>query len=118
MPREEVLKLQQKATLLVNPRTPEGEFTKYSFPSKTMEYFASGKPTLLYRLPGIPDEYFEYCYTVDTLGVDALSETLSCILNLSNEKLEQKGRCARNFVLSQKNPIVQCTKIVQLISQI
>lgn len=118
LPREEVLKLQQKATLLVNPRTPEGEFTKYSFPSKTMEYFASGKPTLLYRLPGIPDEYFEHCYTVDVLGIDALSESLSCVLNLSNEKLEQKGRSARNFVLSQKNPIVQCSKIVQLISKI
>ena len=67
-----------------------------------MEYFASGKPTLLYRLPGIPDEYFEYCYTVDTLGVDALSETLSCILNLSNEKLEQKV-CKKFCFISKKS---------------
>src|SRR5690606_28854588 len=38
--RERVLKFQKKATVLVNPRKSEGEFTKYSFPSKTMEYLA------------------------------------------------------------------------------
>ena len=30
------LKMQRQATILVNPRTSEGEYTKYSFPSKTI----------------------------------------------------------------------------------
>ena len=48
---EDVLILQKKAHLLVNPRHSNEEFTKYSFPSKTMEYLASGTPTLMCRLP-------------------------------------------------------------------
>ena len=39
--REEVLKLQRRATVLVNPRFSNEEFTLFSFPSKTMEYMAS-----------------------------------------------------------------------------
>lgn len=31
---ETALEMQHKATILVNPRTSEGEYTKYSFPSK------------------------------------------------------------------------------------
>ncbi len=118
LPRKEVLRLQRKATLLVNPRTPEGEFTKYSFPSKTMEYLASGVPTLLYKLPGIPDEYYEYCYTLEQLGVESLSQKLSIILSSSQQHLRSVGRKARNFILSQKNPIKQCEKIMMLIERL
>ncbi|MEO5757993.1 MAG: glycosyltransferase [Mesorhizobium sp.] len=60
LPRDEVLKLQFQASVLVNPRGPGGEFTKYSFPSKTMEYMASGRTVLMHRLPGIPEEYHQY----------------------------------------------------------
>ena len=38
----------------VNPRQNNEEFTKYSFPSKTMEYLASGVPVVAYKLDGIP----------------------------------------------------------------
>ncbi len=36
LPHEETVRLQRQATVLVNPRTNQGEYTKYSFPSKTM----------------------------------------------------------------------------------
>mgnify|MGYP003303651866 CR=1 FL=1 len=38
--RSQVLALQRSATVLVNPRRNNEEYTKYSFPSKTMEYLA------------------------------------------------------------------------------
>ena len=56
-PRDEVLRLQRQATVLVNPRRNNEEFTKYSFPSKNLEYLASGVPLVAYKLDGIPDEY-------------------------------------------------------------
>lgn len=115
LPRNEVILLQRQADLLVNPRTPEGEFTKYSFPSKTMEYLASGVPTLLYRLPGIPDEYFDYCFVIEKLGVDVLKDKMEEILAMPLENLKNVGNKARNFVLEQKNPIQQCKKIFYLI---
>lgn len=117
LPRHEILHLQKRADLLVNPRTPEGVFTKYSFPSKTMEYLASGTPTLLYRLPGIPDEYFDYCFVLDKLGVEALRDKLDEVLSLSDEDLRLMGGRARKFILEQKNPVRQCEKIFQLIQK-
>lgn len=113
--RKEAVALQRNATLLVNPRTPEGEFTNYSFPSKIMEYFGSGVPCLMYRLPGIPDEYFKYCFTVDDLSISSLSNKLSEILSLREEQLKKKGSEAQEFIKEEKNPIKQCEKIFNLI---
>lgn len=116
--RNEALKLQQGATLLVNPRTPEGEFTKYSFPSKTMEYLGSGVPTLLYRLPGIPDEYYDYCFNLSDLSISALSAELYKIMNMDAAELQSIGQRAKQFILEQKNPQVQTKKILDLIHSI
>lgn len=116
--RDQALELQRHATLLVNPRTPEGEFTKYSFPSKTMEYLASGVPTLLYQLPGIPSEYYKYCYSLKDLSIEALSSVIEEILLKSNDELESMGKRARSYVLENKNPQKQVAKIVDLINKV
>lgn len=116
--REEVLKLQKKCDLLVNPRTPDGEYTKYSFPSKTMEYLASGTPTLLYRLPGIPDEYYEYCYSIYNAGDNSLYDKITEILEKPKDELKSFGLMAREFILKNKNPEKQCEKIVKMINKL
>lgn len=117
LPRKEILKKQKEATLLINPRTPEGEFTKYSFPSKTMEYFASGVPTLLYSLPGIPEEYYQYCFQINELGVEVLSKKIEEILSLNNETLYSIGKAAREYVINNKNPYKQCEKVKIILEQ-
>lgn len=114
--REEVLKLQRNAILLVNPRTSEGDFTKYSFPSKNMEYLASGVPSLLYKLPGIPDEYYDYCFSLSEIGVEALRSMLEDILARIPDDLDKMGANARRFILDNKNPQKQVEKIIDLIS--
>lgn len=118
LPRAEVLKLQKQSSLLVNPRTPEGEFTKFSFPSKTMEYLASGVPTLLYKLPGIPDEYYEYCFALEQLSIQELANKIQEILEMNSEKLAAIGVRARNFILENKTPRPQCQKIIDLINSL
>lgn len=118
MPREVVLKKQREAALLVNPRTPEGEFTRYSFPSKTMEYLGSGVPTLLYRLPGIPEDYYNHCFSIEEIGIGALVSAMRNILSLKEEDLLEKGREAREFILQYKNPSAQCVKLKDLIEEV
>lgn len=116
LPRVEVLKLQKSANLLVNPRTPEGDFTKYSFPSKTMEYLASGVPTLLYKLPGIPEAYYQYCFCLEDLSVAALSNKMAEVLYENPVILNDIGLRARNFILTMKNPIEQSKKVIDIIN--
>lgn len=62
VPIEEAVKAQLSAYLLVNPRPSNEEFTKYSFPSKNVEYMVSGAPLLTTKLPGMPAEYYEYVF--------------------------------------------------------
>jgi len=118
VPREKVLSLQKQATVLINPRTSEGEFTKYSFPSKIMEYFASGTPTIMHRLPGIPEEYFNYCFVADREDAKGLYDTIKTACGMNQADLEDVGRKAQNFILENKNIKNQACKIFEMIKNL
>ncbi len=118
LPRERVLDMQQRATVLVNPRTSEGEFTRFSFPSKVMEYFASGTPTIIHRLPGIPEEYFSYCFVAEQEDSEGLYKAIAKTCEMDQDELNEIGKKARRFILEQKNPKIQVHKILNLISSI
>lgn len=109
------LRMQRKATILVNPRTSEGEYTKYSFPSKTMEYLFAGKSVIINRLPGIPEEYYDYVYTPDNETVSALAECISTVLALSKEERRIKAEKGKGFVIEKKNSFVQTKRILDMI---
>lgn len=109
--RKKVLELQAEATVLVNPRQNEGEYTKYSFPSKNIEYLSSGKPVIAYKLDGIPDEYDDYLQYVDDNSIEALADKIVSICTLPKDELKTIGELGKRYVTSQKNPQKQCEKI-------
>jgi len=115
VPQKEALALQAKASALINPRTPEGLFTKYSFPSKTLEYLRSAKPVICYKLEGIPDEYDPYlCYIKENSSEGIIQAVDQLAIRTAEERMAI-GEKGRRFVLSQKNPTVQCEKLVRLL---
>lgn len=116
--RKQALALQRKATVLVNPRQNNNEFTKYSFPSKTMEYLASGVPVVAYKLDGIPDEYDEYLTYPDDNTPTALARSLTDILSMPLEKRKELGMKGKNFVISEKNAKSQTLKIIELLTEV
>lgn len=115
VPPEEALILQKKATLLVNPRHSNEEFTKYSFPSKTMEYLASGTPTLMCRLPSIPEEYYDYLFFFEDESIVGMSRKMMEVCQMDTAALEQKGRNASDFIMTTKNPNYQVGKIIKIL---
>lgn len=115
VPNELVVRKQLKATLLVNPRPSIEEFTKYSFPSKNMEYMASGTPVLTTPLQGMPKEYNDYVYLFEDETVDGMVKTLTTILSKDKLELHDKGIRAKEFVLKEKNNVVQAEKILKMI---
>ena len=110
-----VVQLQKEVTLLVNPRPTGAEYTKYSFPSKNMEYMVSGTPVLTTNLPGMPIEYKKYVYLIDDESVEGLSEMLRTVLSKPREELLKKGVEAREFVLNNKNNIMQAQKVLEIL---
>lgn len=113
----EVVEAEIKAMLLINPRPTSGEYTKYSFPSKTMEYMVSGTYTLTTKLSGIPDEYFDYCGCIDSSTSEDIARAIDNALNLGREELHARGLKAKRFVLSEKNNMIQIQKVVSFIKQ-
>lgn len=111
----EVVEKEMEATLLINPRPTNEEFVKYSFPSKTMEYMASGTPVLTTVLPGMPKEYHPYVYLIEEETAEGIGKALKKVLSQPDEALFQKGAEARQFILENKNNVIQGKKILDLL---
>ncbi|MDD4689568.1 MAG: glycosyltransferase [Eubacteriales bacterium] len=116
VPNEKIVSAELSATLLVNPRPTTEEFTKFSFPSKNMEYMVSGTPLLTTTLPGMPKEYYPYVYLFDKETTEGYAEVLLKVLSLPNKDIEDKGQKAKEFVLSKKNNVVQAARLLSLIN--
>lgn len=112
LPRLEVQKLQKAATVLVNPRNSNDEYTIYSFPSKTMEYLASGTPTLMSHLKCIPAEYDKFIFYLDEDTVDGLAAKLQQVCNIPLEERNAFGKAAAEFIINTKTPKPQVKKII------
>ena len=114
----EILIEEKKCTLLINPRFSNEEYTKYSFPSKNMEYMASGTPLLTTKLLGMPKEYYKYVFFIKNESVDGIINEIENIKTLSNEELFKKGKKSQDFVIKYKNNIIQSKKIIDFLNNI
>lgn len=112
--QKEALTMQANATALLNPRQPTGIFTRYSFPSKTLEYMRSGKPVLCCKLEGIPSDYDQYLQYMPE-GAEGIVQSVHDLMKLSDVQRKQIGEKGRNYVLQHKNPQGQCEKLIALL---
>ena len=112
---QEIVAEEQKASLLVNPRPIAPEYTKYSFPSKNMEYMVSGTPMLTTKLPGMPREYYPYVYLIEDETSEGIANILCQIFAEPFEERKAKAKQARAFVIEHKSNIVQSTKIINFL---
>jgi len=111
---DELQSIQQNSLMLINPRQNVHEFTKYSFPSKTMEYMMSARPVIAYKLDGIPDEYTQYIISPEDNSPQKLADLITHYASLPESELELIGLKARDFVLTKKDAVSQTKKIIEL----
>jgi glycosyltransferase involved in cell wall biosynthesis len=117
IPSEELIDILTKATLLVNPRPSHENYTKYSFPSKNLEYMSVGTPLITTKLPGIPIDHYPYIYFIEDETETGIYNTLKNLLKKSDGELHQFGSRCKDFTLNEKNNIIQTKKIIQMINQ-
>ncbi|QXW17939.1 glycosyltransferase [Comamonas aquatica] len=118
IPIERVHKLQSEAAVLINPRMPNDDYTKYSFPSKIIEYMASGRPLIMHRLPGVPAEYYEYCFSPRDSSVDALKCIIEDVFYRSRRDLDEVGLRAKNFISNNKTSTHQALRILKFMKRV
>lgn len=104
--------------LLVQPRPVNQSFVRYSFPSKLLEYMASGTPVLTTRLHGIPPEYDPYVYWIDDDSEHGIRLALERILQLKPDDRRAKGLAAAEFVQSTRGSVSQGKKIADFLAAI
>src|SRR3546814_3104307 len=78
---------------------------------------ASGRPVVMYRLQGIPDEYFEFCFTPGNNDSDGLRQCLLDVLSLRDDELSQIGFKAREFIYNNKSAQYQAEKMLNFRSE-
>lgn len=96
----ESLEIQRAADILINPRANDGEYTKYSFPSKIMEYMSTGRPVMCFKLDGIPDEYDNYLTYFSS--ADEMAEEIEKMCALPRAELDRIGAAGAEFVRREK----------------
>lgn len=111
-----IVEEEKKCTLLINPRPPIGEWTAYSFPSKNMEYMASGTPLVAFDLPCIPEEYKPHFYMIPEYTKDCIKAFLEEILKLDADEIHKFGIRAQEWIVNNKNSKVQVKKLLDVIS--
>ena len=113
----EIVSAEMRASLLVNPRPVAPEYTKYSFPSKNMEYMVSGTPLLTTKLPGMPKEYYPFIYQIEDESPDGIAKVLTETLNIPFKERKQKAEQARDFVIKYKTNVQQAGRIVRFLKK-
>lgn len=104
-PNADVVIAQKQAAFLVNPRLTKGygDYIKYSFPSKNIEYMTSGTPVITTKLPAITKDYDEHVFYFEDESVEGMKNVLDTCLNMSPEDMKQKGEKAREFIFNKLN---------------
>ena len=113
---QQIVEEEKKCTVLINPRPPIGEWTAYSFPSKNMEYMASGTPLVAFDLPCIPEEYKQYFYMIPEYTKDCIKTFLENILKSDSMEIHEFGIKAQSWIVDNKNPKAQIKKFLDVIS--
>ncbi len=101
----------KKASVLVNPRQNNEEYTKYSFPSKNIEYLLSGNHVVGYMLDGMPRIYQNFIEIVPDDSIEALGQTIKTAVS---ERCDHKGfyRYAQEKLLCAEfiNSVIEMSK--------
>lgn len=110
-PNAMVVEDEKRAALLVNPRPADKEYTKYSFPSKNMEYMASYTPVLTTKLEGMPSEYLSFVYLIEESGQEGVCSALKKVFDIPANDRYALGEKAGKFIKDNKNNIAQSKRI-------
>ena len=115
---DEMMKIQAKSDLLVCPRHFDEFTTKYTFPSKLLEYIIAGVPVLSNKLKGIPQEYEKYVTLSEYDDPLTWAKYINEILIDNPEKYKQKAIWALKESAEKKSWENQAKKVISLFNQV
>lgn len=106
-----------QSDILVNPRKNNEIFTKYSFPSKNLDYLSYGIPFIGFKLDGIPKEYFSIMIVPDSESNDDLAKKIIEVAAMNYEQRIKYYEKAKNFIINNKSCYQQGKRIVRFLNE-
>lgn len=102
------------ADVLVNPRLNNEEYTKYSFPSKNIEYLLTGNTVVGYMLDGMPDVYSNFMIIPESDTVDGLKTAILRALHEPAENQLERQQKAWKYLSENRTSIKVGQEILKL----
>jgi glycosyltransferase involved in cell wall biosynthesis len=103
------------ADLLINPRPTTADFSLNSFPSKLIEYLATGKPVLTTKISSIPEEYKPYFLYIEKEDSSGIKDALIHAINIPPLEMESMGQKGKMFIQQAASETSVGQKILDLI---
>ena len=92
--------------------------TEYSFPSKDIEYMATGIPALLCVLPGMPKEYQGRFVDMGDGSPGQIAAAIQKVKAMSSQERERIGKKAKDFITERMNCHKQGQRITKLFNRV
>ena len=116
--RDDIVREYASASVLVQPRPADQTFVPYSFPSKLLEYMASGVPVISTRLPSIPADYEPFALWANGSGPTAIRAALHRFVQMSHAERRSLGAAARDYVMLEKSALAQGKRIAKFLAEL
>lgn len=108
---DEVLRLYSTADLLLNIRLTKTVDTSYLFPSKLLEYLATGVPVLTTVMGDVADEFGDFVYLLEEETAEGLARGISEIAQAPATERDALGERAVAYVKDQLTWDSQAVKV-------
>ena len=113
--REELRQLLASATVLVNPRLSAPSENRYNFPSKILDYLASGRPVITTLAGDLDPVYADVAIPLRDETPTALAALMQEVCARSEQELTMIGSRGRDFVLGERRWVDQAAEVYRFI---
>jgi glycosyltransferase involved in cell wall biosynthesis len=108
----EVLRLYECADVLLNIRVTQAIDTRYFFPSKLMEYLASGAPVLTTCTGHVEDEYGPFSFLLRDETPEGLASAVESMATMRRSIREAVGLRAKEYMAREKTWARQARRLL------
>lgn len=114
--QEEIFKLYEISDVLLNLRIEEPN--DMHFPSKLLEYIATGKHVISTSIAHAERDYGEFMTVLQTISENSLYLAIKNIMDSDPKDIYEQGKLARQFMISNRNWGKRTSEILNYINDI
>lgn len=116
--KKELSQVEKEISFYINPRSNDAEYTKYSFPSKNLEYLLAGKPVIAFKLDGISNDYDDVFIYIKNNDEKSIRDILFEVAEMPIDKIKSLGINGYKFVIGHNCSKVQANKLCQMLKEL